>query len=142
MFVLLTTLSLLNFVYLNYIFEYILINLLVPLINNIYKLYNVKRVIEINVFTETIIEDDPIIPEKDLLEKNFKQDIDYKCLLNQQVKQKSGGRGGHNKEKIMLNIKTFKLLWLKAGTTKAGQIHEYYLKLEETLQEVIEEENE
>ena len=78
---------------------------------------------------------------KDLLEKNFKQDIDYKCLLNQQVKQKSGGRGGHNKEKIMLNIKTFKLLCLKAGTTKAGQIHEYYLKLEETLQEVIEEES-
>ena len=78
---------------------------------------------------------------KDLLEKNFKQDIDYKCLLNQQVKQKSGGRGGHNKEKIMLNIKTFKLLCLKSDTKKASEIHEYYLKLEETLQEVIEEES-
>jgi hypothetical protein len=78
---------------------------------------------------------------KDLLEKNFKQDIDYKCLLNQQGKQTNVGRGGHNKEKIMLNIKTFKLLCLKAGTKKAGQIHEYYLKLEETLQEVIEEES-
>ena len=41
----------------------------------------------------------------------------------------------------MLNIRTFKLLCLKAGTKKAGQIHEYYLKLEETLQEVIEEES-
>lgn len=81
------------------------------------------------------------IRAKELLEKNFKPDIDYKCLLSEFVKQKSGGRGGHNKEKIMLNIKTFKLLCLKAGTTKAGQIHEYYLKLEETLQEVIEEES-
>jgi hypothetical protein len=33
------------------------------------------------------------------------------------------------------------MLCLKAGTKKAGQIHEYYLKLEETLQEVIEEES-
>lgn len=78
---------------------------------------------------------------KELLEKNFKLDIDYKCLLNLQVKQTNVGRGGHNKEKIMLNIKTFKLLCLKAGTKKAGQIHEYYLKLEETLQEVIEDES-
>jgi hypothetical protein len=71
---------------------------------------------------------------KELLEKNFKPDLDYKCLLNLPVKQTNTGRGGHNKEKIMLNIKTFKLLCLKAGTKKAGQIHEYYLKLEETLQ--------
>lgn len=78
---------------------------------------------------------------KELLEKNFKPEIDYKCLLNLPGKQTNVGRGGHNKEKIMLNIKTFKLLCLKAGTTKAGQIHEYYLKLEETLQEVIEEES-
>ena len=78
---------------------------------------------------------------KELLEKNFKPDLDYKCLLNLPVKQTNTGRGGHNKEKIMLNIKTFKLLCLKAGTKKAGQIHEYYLKLEETLQEVIEEES-
>jgi hypothetical protein len=81
------------------------------------------------------------IRAKELLEKNFKLDIDYKCLLSEFAKQTNVGRGGHNKEKIMLNIKTFKLLCLKAGTKKAGQIHEYYLKLEETLQEVIEEES-
>ena len=74
------------------------------------------------------------IRAKELLEKNFKLDIDYKCLLSLDGKQTNTGRGGHNKEKIMLNIKTFKLLCLKAGTKKAGQIHEYYLKLEETLQ--------
>ena len=78
---------------------------------------------------------------KELLEKNCKPDIDYNCLLSLEVKQTNTGRGGHNKEKIMLNIRTFKLLCLKAGTKKAGQIHEYYLKLEETLQEVIEEES-
>lgn len=49
-------------------------------------------------------------------------------------------RGGSNKEKIMLNVKTFKLFCLKSGTTKANQIHEYYVNLEETLQEVIQEE--
>ena len=81
------------------------------------------------------------IRAKELLERNFKLDIDYKCLLSLDVKQTNTGRGGHNKEKIMLNIKTFKLLCLKAGTKKAGQIHEYYLKLEETLQEVIEDES-
>jgi hypothetical protein len=81
------------------------------------------------------------IRAKELLERNFKPDIDYKSLLSLEVKQTNTGRGGHNKEKIMLNIKTFKLLCLKAGTKKAGQIHEYYLKLEETLQEVIEDES-
>ena len=40
-----------------------------------------------------------------------------------------------------MNIKTFKSLCLKAGTKKADQIHEYYIKLEETLQEVINEES-
>lgn len=34
----------------------------------------------------------------------------------------------------MLNIKTFKKYCLKAGTKKADEIHEYYIKLEETLQ--------
>ena len=41
----------------------------------------------------------------------------------------------------MLTVKTFKLFCLKAGTKKADQIHEYYIKLEETLQEVINEES-
>jgi hypothetical protein len=43
----------------------------------------------------------------------------------------------------MLNIKTFKLFCIKAGTKKANEIHEYFIKLEEILQEVlIEESNE
>ena len=77
---------------------------------------------------------------KELLEKNFIINKDY-ILLNLQVKQSPHIRGGHNKETFMLNIKTFKKYCLKAGTKKADEIHEYYIKLEETLQEVIQEES-
>ena len=53
---------------------------------------------------------------------------------------KTKGSGGHNSEKYYLNVKTFKSLCLKAGTKKADEIHEYYIKLEELIQEVLEEE--
>ena len=59
---------------------------------------------------------------KRVLEKNFVIDNDYKVLLIQPVEQKKG-RGGHNKEIIMLNVKTFKLFCIKAGTKKADEIH-------------------
>ena len=78
---------------------------------------------------------------KNLLEKNFVINNDYKNLLNQQGKQHIHVHGGHNKETILLTIRTFKLFCLKAGTEKATQIHEYYIKMEETLQEVIQEES-
>jgi len=81
------------------------------------------------------------VKAKTLLEKNFKLDIDYKILLCQQGKQHIHVHGGHNKETILLTIRTFKLFCLKAGTEKATQIHEYYIKMEETLQEVIQEES-
>ena len=73
-----------------------------------------------------------------LLEKNFTLDIDYKCLLSQPGEQKKG-RGGHNKQIIMMNIKTFKLLCIKAGTKKADEIHEYFINMEEMIQEIINE---
>lgn len=73
-----------------------------------------------------------------MLEKNFIIDKDYKCLLCKL--QKQNGRGGKNKEQILMTINTFKRLCMKAGTKKAEQIHEYYIHLEETLQEVINEE--
>ena len=73
-----------------------------------------------------------------LLEKYFKIDIDYKKL----APPRGGARkhGGNNKVTIMLSIKTFKSFCLKAGTKKAHEIHEYYLKMEELIQEVLEEE--
>jgi len=81
------------------------------------------------------------IAAKKLLEKNFKLDKDYKHLLCLQTKQKTEGRGGHNKDIIMLTIKTFKLLCIKADTEKANEIHEYFVKLEEFLQQIVQEEN-
>jgi phage anti-repressor protein len=81
------------------------------------------------------------IAAKKLLEKNFKVDVHYKHLLCSQTKQKNEGRGGHNKDVIMLTVKTFKLLCIKADTEKANEIHEYFVKLEEFLTQVIQEEN-
>ena len=71
-----------------------------------------------------------------LLEKHFKIDIDYKNLspaiagavlnqdisLNPQVKQYEKW-GGQNKQTIMLTIKCFKSLCLKAQTQKESEIH-------------------
>jgi predicted GIY-YIG superfamily endonuclease len=76
---------------------------------------------------------------KRVLERHFNIDTDYKNLLPRSGEQDGNNHGGHNKEVIMLNIKTFKLFCLKAGTKKADEIHEYYMKLEETLQELVEE---
>ena len=77
---------------------------------------------------------------KNLLEKNFIENIDYKKLLLLQQKQNTN-RGGHNKETFLLSIRTFKKFCLKAGTKKADEIHEYFIKLEEILQEIIKEES-
>ena len=78
---------------------------------------------------------------KMLLEAQFVKDKDYIILLNQQVKQSEHIRGGHNKEIFMLNVSTFKRFCLKAGTKKADAIHDYYIKLEELLHEVVQEES-
>ncbi len=78
---------------------------------------------------------------KRLLEKCFVIDNDYKLIAPHESGAKKGGRGGHNKEIIMLNVKTFKLFCIKAGTKKADEIHEYYMKMEEIIQDVIEEES-
>ena len=77
-----------------------------------------------------------------LLEKNFILNEDYikysnseesqNCLLLHKEEQK--GRGGHNIKKIVLNINAFKKFCLKAGTKKADEIHNYYIKLEQILQ--------
>ena len=83
------------------------------------------------------------IRAKELLNKLFIIDIDYTILLSFEREQKyyeEKKHGGHNIQKIMMTIKTFKSLCLKAGTKKADQIHDYYIKLEEILHETIGEE--
>ena len=81
-----------------------------------------------------------------MLEKHFKLNIDYKSApqfgkadfneKEENIKQ----NGGQNIKKIFLTIKCFKSLCLKSQTKKAGEIHEYYLKMEDILHEIVEEE--
>ena len=90
---------------------------------------------------------------KRLLEKLFIADKDYKLLLTPTGEQKNinvalptskattDTRGGHNKEIIMLNIDTFKKYCMKAGTKKADEIHDYFIKMEQVLQEILLEES-
>jgi hypothetical protein len=78
---------------------------------------------------------------KRTLEKYFTIEKDYKCSLCRPAKQKEDGRGGHNKETILLNINTFKLFCIKTETKKANEIHEYFIKLESILQEIVQEES-
>ena len=81
------------------------------------------------------------IKAKKLLEKHFIENEDYKKSLFDIAQQPSHNKGGQNKETFMLNIKTFKLFCIKADTKKSYQIHEYFIKLEEILQEIIQEES-
>ena len=76
---------------------------------------------------------------KRILDKHFIIDVDYKVSIPAPL---TGGvileRGGaHRKEKITLNTKTFKKFCLKSNTEKADEIHNYYIKLEEILQETL-----
>ena len=77
-----------------------------------------------------------------LLEKFFKKNIDYKIISLENIIDNNNTNktnGGHNKQIFMLTIKCFKSLCLKAQTNKASEIHEYYIKLGDILQELVEE---
>lgn len=111
-----------------------------------------------NQYTDFVIEFDSIWkwlgysrkdPAKRVLEKHFVEDVDYKITIyDQNVAPQVGGarkntkiHGGLNKEKILMNINTFKKFCLKSDTKKADQIHDYFIKLEECLQETVAEES-
>ena len=78
----------------------------------------------------------------EVLERHFIVGVDYQYITSHmggaRVEEQKG-RGGHNIKKIMMTIKCFKSLCLKAQTKKASEIHDYYLKLEEILHETLEE---
>uniref|UniRef100_A0A6C0E090 MSV199 domain-containing protein n=1 Tax=viral metagenome TaxID=1070528 RepID=A0A6C0E090_9ZZZZ len=80
---------------------------------------------------------------KRVLEKFFVINVDYKLATETSVASfdtSNKSHGGQNKETILLNVNTFKKFCLKAGTKKADEVHDYYIKLEELLQETINEE--
>jgi hypothetical protein len=83
-------------------------------------------------------ESNNIINQELIVEKNIYNNY---CEETALVATKASlQHGGQNKQTIMLNIKCFKSLCLKAQTKKASEIHEYYIKMEEILQEIVEEE--
>ena len=80
---------------------------------------------------------------KRVLIKHFIIDIDYKIVFRQPAENPDThiNLGGRPKEDIYMNINTFKKLCLKSNTKKADEIHDYFIKMEETFQEVINEES-
>jgi hypothetical protein len=84
-------------------------------------------------------------PAKVVLKKHFIENVDYKIVENIEAPATSGasnirGCAGQNKENITMTINTFKSFCLKANTKKSHEIHKYYIKLEEILFEVVNEE--
>lgn len=77
---------------------------------------------------------------KRLLENNFVIEKDYIKSLLLKENQTIHTKGGQNREVFMLNIDTFKKFCLKAGTKKADEIHDYYMKLEEIIHNILHEE--
>ena len=96
-----------------------------------------------------------------LLEKNFTINVDYTVSIpefkkSEQPENVPGGsdeeqltestipskpkNGGQNKQTIKLTIRCFKSLCLKAQTIKASEIHDYYMKMEETLHQILDTE--
>jgi hypothetical protein len=102
---------------------------------------------------------------KRVLVKYFVKDVDYKIenIVEQSAQEQTAsevvgalnsvnetapptggalkvrGCAGSNKEKITMNINTFKKLCLKASTKKADTIHDYYIKMEEVVNEYLKE---
>jgi phage anti-repressor protein len=74
---------------------------------------------------------------KRVIEKHFIKDIDYKIMLPNSGERKN--EGGHNKEKILMNIETFKSSCLLANTERSKTVRKYYYKLEQLLHELLEE---
>lgn len=95
---------------------------------------------------------------KRLLEKHFIKDIDYILFTQQdQLKAKNLAttesearlsplqepekmHGGVNKEFIYLTVNTFKKFCLYSDTKKSHYVHNYYIKLENIIQQTLDEE--
>jgi hypothetical protein len=81
-----------------------------------------------------------IDPCKKVLVKKFKENIDYTISTGGVKNKKNLGGSGLNKEQIMLTIDCFKRLCMFANTKEAENIREYYVALEDIVEEIVEEE--
>jgi hypothetical protein len=85
---------------------------------------------------------------KTVLVKNFVVDIDYitKSFKTEELVEKESTEtddkiGTYNKDKIFLTIYAFKKFSLRAGPKKGDEIFDYYIKIEELLQEAVHRES-
>jgi hypothetical protein len=84
---------------------------------------------------------------KRVIERNFTLYEDYKIQKAATETSAPGpstrnlGGAGLNKETILMTINTFKKFCLKSGTKKADEIHDYYINLEELMQDTLKEES-
>ena len=92
------------------------------------------KVVLIRNFIEN--QDYKIFAPEDAGEKNIGAETDHEA----KEENKKETRGGHNREFITLTVQCFKKLCLKSKTTRADEIHDYYLGLEEILNETVAEE--
>lgn len=81
---------------------------------------------------------------KRVLEEHFILNKDYQIIgtnkhIDKTIKCKQC-RGGHNKETIVMNLKTYNLFCLKSNTPFAHKIQEYYIKLEQMVIKTLDNE--
>ena len=74
------------------------------------------------------------------LQQSFEEDSDYR-LLHTEVQQTTAGRGGHNREVIMMTVECFKSMCQLSETDKGRRVRKYYLRLEALLHELLEEQS-
>jgi phage anti-repressor protein len=68
---------------------------------------------------------------KDMLLREFHENIDYKVLLSANAKQ----RGGHNKHQYLMTISTFEAFCMAAHTEKGKETRKYYKKMVNIMKE-------
>jgi phage anti-repressor protein len=74
---------------------------------------------------------------KELLTKNFDKNIHFTCIdgvINPQVKNPKGGRPTKT---TLMTVETFKRLCMLENTDKTKAVRQYYITLEEVVQEYI-----
>ena len=74
---------------------------------------------------------------KKLLMKYFTEHNDYIKLATATSVASLSSHGGQNKETILLTVDCFKNFCMKAGTSRANEVRQYYIKMENILHKYI-----
>jgi phage anti-repressor protein len=72
--------------------------------------------------------------------KYYKQDTDF-TVINSLAKRDVMHHGGQNKERVMMNVDTFKAFCMTANTEKGRQTRQYYSKMETIFFQYMEAKN-